>query len=137
MSLIYELHLTILSNLFALHKQLLKNNSFIVLFISGSIEQRYCTLGCFLLQTSKLFSVISEFGKVPFLELRPLIWFVPEPLSQLRARGNLLQPEVYMRSLFRQASRPEPVNKNACSVLLISLQISSFDLDVHHCEPNP
>ena len=54
---------------------------------------------------------------------------MPEPPAQLRAGGDVLEPQVQGRRLFLQASGPEALYQDPEAILLIRFFISAFKIN--------
>ncbi len=59
---------------------------------------------------------LAQFPEVPSLELWPFTRLMVEPPSQFSRGSGFLGPEVDLRGLLRQASRPQPFDQNAAAV---------------------
>src|SRR6184192_566987 len=48
----------------------------------------------------------SQLGEVPLPKRRPLLWVVPEPPPQIRARRGILNPPIELQARLPNTSRP-------------------------------
>src|SRR6516164_3009348 len=67
-----------------------------------------------------------EFGEIGNLELFPMLGITMEAAAQRAARGYFLQPQLDLRSLPRQAARPQPIDQYANAVLRIGRLIDAL-----------
>src|SRR5262249_43367026 len=110
----------------------LQDEGTVVLFIARGVNEGNCVFLCLLLERSNRILFLSQFVPVTGLKLRPFRWIVAEPLSQLRARGDVLQPQVHGGAFLGQAARPEPLDQNPRPVVRRGLVVGAFELDHRH-----
>jgi hypothetical protein len=99
-------------------QKLLKDDSFVVLRVPSAVEQSGGASGDGFFQESQERAVVFQFGLISSFEFGPFDWIVSEPLPELRAGGDLFEPEVDLGPLFGQTTRPEAVDEHAGTVLL-------------------
>src|SRR5439155_601486 len=54
----------------------------------------------------------TQLGEVPVPKLQPLLRIVAEPLSQVRARRDLLEPVIELQACFRYTPGPQSLHEN-------------------------
>src|SRR5690606_18112550 len=82
-----------------------------------------------LLEPLEPFRVLLELRMVALAELVPAFGRVPEPLAQLRARRELLQPFVERGVFLAQAARPQAVDEDSPAVRLRRRIVHALDVD--------
>src|SRR5579863_4841094 len=85
--------------------------------IPSGVEQSDGTLSNLLFEAFNRLCVALQLSPITFLKLLPPGRLVAEPLSQFRAGGRLLQPQVYRGPLLAHRPRPESVDQNPKAVL--------------------
>src|SRR5579872_4432204 len=110
-----------------------QNQRLVVFLIPRAVHQSDSVILALLLQQLESVLLLSELLPVTDLELTPFGRVVIEPLTQLRARSHLLQPEFHRRALFGQTARPQAIDQYSHAVFSRRLFVNSLQLD--HCVP--
>src|SRR5687767_4085258 len=74
--------------------------------------------------------MLAHLGGVALTKLLPSCRIVREPLSQLSARGEILQPQVHRRIVLADPARPEPIDENPHSVIRTGRLVSALQPDM-------
>ncbi len=82
-------------------------------------------IDCFL--QSRECGIVFQLLGIPFLELGPsTVWIGVKPLSQLRARSDVLVPHIIGECLVRKSTRPKAIDIDAETVVRTGLVVCSF-----------
>src|SRR5207249_69637 len=71
----------------------------------------------------------AQLGEVPPPKLRPLLRVVAEPLPQVRARRDVLEPPIELQARLPDTPRPESFHQEARAVVTSGGVIGTFELD--------
>ena len=96
-------------------------------FVMRRIKQRYgavLPLNFFELLDERRFS--SQLRAISLLKLGPALGIVPKPSAKLVRGRDLLQPQIEVSFLFREAARPKPVHENAIAIAGFRSIIDAF-----------
>src|SRR5690606_30082651 len=74
--------------------------------------------------------MLFELAPVAALELVPAGRIVAEPLPQLGAGSDLLEPQVDMGAGLRHAARPEPIDQHSRAVTAVEGVVDAFDANL-------
>src|SRR5688500_9756041 len=69
--------------------------------------------------------LLPQFVPIPLVKFLPPARVMAEPLAQLRAWGNVLQPHIHGRALPGQAAGPQPLHQDAETILSGRLFVNS------------
>src|SRR5690349_6294033 len=69
-----------------------------------------------------------ELTKIPLAKGRPLAWIVTEPLSQCRARPDVLEPRANVQDRLREAAWPQTFDKDASAIGWRDRLVRTFQL---------
>src|SRR3954453_1369289 len=73
-----------------------------------------------------------EFGEVAALEFVPAVRIVAEPLAELMARPDVVQPAVHPQCVPTDAARPQPFNQEPAPALVLLAVVDAGQPDVPH-----
>src|SRR5690348_4941844 len=71
----------------------------------------------------------AQLGEVPPPKLRPLLRVVAEPLPQVRARRDVLQPPIELQARLPDAPWPQSLHEETRAIVIGGGLIGTFELD--------
>ncbi len=111
-----------------------EDDGVVVLGVVGGVDERQRACARSASECRQPRTVGLKLLDVASAELLKAAWFVPEPLPELGARGQLLLPVVELGSRARDATWPQPVDQHAITVLWFRRLIRALQADIHTSE---
>ena len=115
-------------------EEFLERDSIVVLSVMGAVNERHSAPAGASEKWPPRLRVLLQFSEVAPSEFVPFRRIVLEPLAQLVAGRNVLEPCLHFQIFLLHAARPEPFHEKTFTIIFARLFVSSLDL--YHL-PNP
>ena len=112
-------------------QDLLEDDGVVVLCVMGGIDERERAFPRPASERRELGTLTAELLDVAPTELLKASRVMPEPLPELRARGQFLLPAIEPGLFARDATRPQPVDQHAIAVRWKCGLIRALQADIH------
>lgn len=87
-----------------------QHDSFIVILVTRRMDQRQRPLPSDRPKLAQKLFMLQQFGAVAVTEFFPSLWIVTKPVTELRARRDLLHPPINGSIGLAYAARPEAIH---------------------------